>query len=134
MENENDPSSDEDESSSELEDNIAYLDWLEEAKEATNTQWNDKYEKYTNEGMSEDEAKDKANRKIHWALKRILFDKYKDFLSSYLHLKDHITHLDILEELEEKLDKDMDINKALNRVMPKHETEFKGLFYQEEGS
>ncbi len=112
-EKENDLSSDEDEPSSELEDNIAYLDWLEEGKEATNKQWNEKYEKYTNEGMSEDEAKDKANRKIHWALKRIFFDKYKDFLSSYLHLKDHINHLDIVEELEEKLDKGMDIKTKL---------------------
>ncbi len=129
---ESDQSSDEHGSNSELEDNIAYLDWLEDAKETTNTQWNEKYEKYINEGMSEDAAKDKANRKIRWALERIFFNKYKDFLSSYLHLKDHVTHLDIVEEIEQKLDKGMTINRALNRVIPKHQAEFKGLFHEDE--
>ncbi len=47
-------------------------------------------------------------------------------------MKDHITHLDIVEEIEQKLDKGMAINKALNRVIPKHQAEFKGLFYQDE--
>ena len=34
-----------------------------------------KYEKYVNGGMSEDQAKEKANRKTLWAVKRIFFNK-----------------------------------------------------------
>ncbi len=125
--------SDEDEeSSSELEDNVAYRDWLDEAKEATDEQWNIKYEKYTNEGMNEDQAKEKADRKIRWAFKRIFFDKYMDFLLSYLHLKDDETHREVLEDIEERVDKGMDVHKALNRVIPRHQAKFKGLFHLEE--
>ncbi len=132
-EEENETLSEEDEeSSSELEDNVAYRDWLEEAKEAIDEQWNNKYEKYTSEGMNEDQAREKADRKTHWVLKRIFFDKYMDFLSSYLHLKDDNTHQEVLEDIEEKVDKGMDINKALSRVMPRHHAKFKGLFYLQE--
>ena len=102
-----------DESSSELEDNTAYQDWLEEAKEATEEMRNAKYEKYVNEGMAELQAKEKAKWKTKWAVKRIFFNNYKDFLSSYLHLKDNDTHQDIVEDLEERLNKDKDVNKAL---------------------
>ena len=51
------------------------------------------------------------------------------FLSSYLHLKDNGTHQDIAEDLEEKINKGMEVNKALNRVglMPKLHTKFDGL-------
>ena len=65
--------------------------------------------------------------KPFWAVKQIFFNKYKDFLSSYLHLKDNGTHQDIAEDLEEKVNKGMEVNKALNRVMPKLHTKFDGL-------
>ena len=131
-ESEDNESSGEDESSSELEDNIAYRDWLEEAKETTGEIWNAKYEKYVGEGMSEDEAKEKADRKTLWAVKRSFFNNYKDFLSSYLSVKDDDTHQKVLDDLEEKMDKGMDVNKALNRVIPKYRGEFKALFERDE--
>ena len=66
-----DDNDDEDEqSSSDLEDNTAYQDWLVEAKETTGDLWNIKYDKYTSEGMSEDQATEKANMKRQWAVKR----------------------------------------------------------------
>jgi len=66
-----DESSDKDESSSELEDNVAYQDWLEEAKESTRDKWSEKCEKYVSQGMNEAEAAEKANRKTLWAVKRL---------------------------------------------------------------
>ena len=60
-------------------------------------------------------------------------DRYKDFLSSYLFLEDNETHQVILEDLKEKIDKGMDVDKALNRVMAKHHADFLGLF-QHDGS
>ena len=125
--------SEEDGSSSELEDNAAYQDWLEAAKEATKDMWNEKHEKYIDSGMDEEQASDKANRKTLWAVKRIFFDSYKDFLSSYLFLEDNETHQVILEDLKEKIDKGMDVDKALNRVMAEHHADFLGLF-QHDGS
>ena len=115
-----------------MEDNDAYRYWLEEAKEATEEMRNEKYEKYVNEGMVELEANEKADWKTMWAVKRIFFNNYKDFLTIYLHLKDNDTHQDIVEDLEERLTKDKDINRAINRVIPRHKAKFDGLFQQDE--
>ena len=124
-----DDNDDEDEqSSSDLEDNTAYQDWLVEAKETTEDLWNMKYDKYTSEGMSEDQATEKANMKTQWAVKRNFFARFKDFLTSYLLLKDDEAYQDIVWDLEEKLEKGIDINKAINRIMAKHEAKFNALF------
>ena len=124
---------DDDESSSDLEDNTAYQDWLEEAAEATEEMRTDKYEKYINQGMDEDSANVKANRKVLWAVEKQFFNNYKDFLSSYLLVKDNFTHQEIVEDLEEKVTKGIDINRALGRVITKHRDKFRGLFHQYEG-
>ena len=122
----------EDETSSEIEDNIAYQDWVSEAVEATEEMWSEKYDKYINDGMNEDQAKEKANRKTRWAVKQHFFNSYKDFLSNHIHLKDNDTHEEILNELEEKMDRGADINKALSRVMLKHRVKFDVLFHPDE--
>ena len=115
-----------------MEDNTAYQDWLEAAKDATEDMWNEKYNKYIESGMDEDQAEDKADRKTLWAVKTTFFDIYKDFLSSNLYLEDNETHQVILEDLKEKVNKGMELNKALNRVLAKHRAEFRGLFLQNE--
>ena len=51
---------------------------------------------------------------------------------SYLHLKDNDTYQEILEELEERLEKGMDVNKAIRRVIPRHTTTFAALFNQDD--
>ena len=124
-------SSDEVESSSDLEDNTTYRYWLDEAKEATEDAWNVKYQKYINEGMSENEAKVKADMKTLWVVKRNFLARLKDFLTSYLNLKDDETYHDITWELEMKMKKDMDVKKVLNRVIPKYQARFDALFEQE---
>ena len=131
-EEESDESPEEDESSSELEDNVTYLDWLDEAKEVTEEMRNGKREKYIDEGMDEDQAKDKANLKTLWAVKKIFFNKYKEFLLYNYFLEDNKTHEDIVEDLKEKVDKGMRPGKAVDRVMPKHHAEFLGLFHLDE--
>jgi len=129
---ENDETTDTDDSSSDLEDNVGYRDWLEEALEASDQMWREKYQKYVYEGITDEEAKEKANRKTLWAVKQIFFNKYKDFLSSYFNLMHDDTHQEIVEEIEEKVDKGFDINTVLNRVISKYQNKFEGLFHQEE--
>ena len=53
---------------------------------------------------------------------------------SYLHLKDDETYQEIELALEEKMKKGMDARKALNRVMPKYQSKFDGLFQRDEES
>jgi hypothetical protein len=131
---EEDESSDDDETSSELEDNPTYQDWFEGAKESTRDMWREKYDKYINGGMSERFAREKANIKTLWAVKKHFFDTYKDFLSSYLRVKDNDTHQEILLDLESKIEAGVDVNKALSRVLSKHQSTFDGLFQHDEES
>ena len=129
VESADDDDEEDEQSSSDLEDNTTYQDWLAEAKETTGDLWNMKYDKYTSEGMNEDQASEKANMKTQWAVKRNFFARFKDFLSSYLHLKDDEAYQDIVWDIEDKMEKGMDINKAINRITAKHETRFSALFY-----
>ena len=129
-ESETDESSDEDESSSDVEDNGTYKGWLKEASDVTEEMWSEKCTKYVDEGMDEDQAKEKANRKTLWAVKQIFFNSYKDFLADYLHLKDNDTHQEIFSDLEEKISKGVNVDRALNRVIAKHQSKFDGLFHQ----
>ena len=63
-ENENDGESTEDEmSSDELEDNLTYQEWYEQAMQATEEKGTEKYEKYINQGMDDEEANEKGSRK-----------------------------------------------------------------------
>ena len=116
--------------SSDLEDNAAFQDWLDDAKETTNDAWTEKYEKYIQEGLSKGDAREKADIKTMWVVKRCFFDTYKDFLFSYFHLKDDITHEEVVDEVQGKIDKGMGLDKALRRVLPKHHFKFNALFHQ----
>tara|TARA_B110000881_G_C18536147_1_gene495903 strand:+ start:135 stop:872 length:738 start_codon:yes stop_codon:yes gene_type:complete len=124
----------EDENSSELEDNVTYRNWMEEVKGTTDEMWKIKYKKYIDEDMSESQAKEKADMKTLWSVKKNFFNTFKDFMYSYLHLKDDETYQEIELALEEKMKKGMDARKALNRVMPKYQSKFDGLFQCDEES
>ena len=132
-ENENDGESSEDEmSSDELEDNLAYQEWYEQAMQATEEKRTEKYEKYINQGMDEEEAKEKAHEKTLWLVKRIFFDYYLTFLLLNFHLKDDDTHQELMAELEEKTDEGMDFDKALKRIMGRYRPKFDNLFDYDE--
>ena len=84
--------------------------------------------------MTEVQATEKADRKTLWAVKSNFFARFKDFLSSYLHLKDNEIYQEIDGRSWKKMEKDVDINKALNQVMPRYKAKFVGLFEQDEDS
>ena len=115
-----------------MEDNVTFQYWLKEARESNTDAWREKYDRYINEGMDEDQAREKANRKTLWAVKHVFYENYKEFLSSYLHLKENETHQDIIDDLEEKLDKGVGMTKALNRVIPRYHSKFNGLFEEDD--
>ena len=116
------------ESSSDLEDNPTFQDWVEESKVYSNDMWNEKYKKYIAEGMSEKDAIEKSDTKIRWAVKRNFFARLKDFLTSYLHLRDDVTYQEVLEEIDEKMERGMDVHIAMNRVISKYKFKFNALF------
>ena len=82
--------------------------------------------------MNEEDANDKDDRMILWAVKRNFFAGFKDYLSRYMHLKDNDTCQEIVEDLQEMVDKGMDVNQGLSRVIPMHQTKFDALFEPDE--
>ena len=89
---------------------------------------NEKYQKYIHQGMSEEQAKEKAYMKTLWVFQRVFFDKYISFLWSDVYLKEDEIHNEIVDDLEYKMEGGMDINKALKRVVAKYRHKFDEFF------
>ncbi len=96
-----------------LEDNASFQDWARDAREATEEMQSEKYQKYIKEGTSEDQARDKAEMKTLWAVKKHFFDNYKGFLINYMSLRDNDAHGDVVCEIEHKMEKGVAVNKAV---------------------
>lgn len=126
---EEEESSDED-SSSEVEDNLAFQGWLDVAMESTEKKRTKKYEKFITQGMNKKKAKKMADTETLLAVKKNFFVNYKNFLTSYLHLKDDDTHKEILVDIEQKIDDGLTIFNAVSRVVNKHQTNFDALFQE----
>ena len=117
----------------EPEDNPAYLEWYDQAIAATEEMRNEKYEKYINEGMDEEAAKEKAHEKVLWAVKRNFFDNYSAFLWHNAYLEEDDIHQDMLSAIAENVqDKGMHVQKAVNRAMAKHKSKLDRLFQYNE--
>ena len=119
-------------SSEELEDNPVYNEWVDQANESTQEMWAEKYEKYINEGMDDQMAEQKALMKTRWMRKRIFFDTYMTFLTYFIRLRDNDIHQEIVDDVDEKIDKGLHVRTALRRAMVKHKSKFDGLFEQVE--
>ena len=126
--------SDSEMSGDEFEDNLAYQDWYQEAIEETQMMRNEKIQKYINQGMDEEEAKEKAYMKTLWAMQHAFFNKYMEYLWSNMYLKDDETHQEIMDDLEDKVNNGMDIRKALKRVIAQHRSKFDGIFIYDKDS
>ena len=115
-----------------LEDNASFQDWAHDAREATEEIRTEKYQKYINEGMTEDQARDKAEMKTTWAVKKHFFDNYKDFLVNYVNLRDNDAHGDVVCEIEDKIKKGVQVHKAVSRAISKYQAQFDNLLQQEQ--
>ena len=117
----------------EIEDNPTYWEWYQQALRDTQEMRDKKYEKYINEDMmNEEDAREKAHEKTLWLVKRIFFDLYATFLSLNLHLKNSETHQEIMDDLEEKPDKGMDVDKSIKKSMVQHKAKFDQPFEYDE--
>ena len=110
------------------EDNQGYQEWYQQAMADTEEMRNDKYNKYISEGLSENEAQEKARVKVLWAVKHIFFDHYTVFLRQNVYLEEDDTHQEIISNIQKKIDNGMKVTKAVSRVLAKHKADFEGLF------
>ena len=115
-----------------LEDNAVFLQWLDNAKDATQQARTEKYEKYVSQGVDEGEATEKAYLKTIPDVKSEFFAQYETFLWQYNTLEHDDVHQEISEELGDKMDSGVNIRHAIKRSMAKHKHEFEGLFQYEE--
>ena len=115
-------------SSDDLEDNDVYRGWHDQAVEASQQSRTEKYEKYVNDDMPEDRAREKAYAKTVWAIKNDFFDSFETFLEQILLIQKDDTYQDIVSDIEEKVEGGMDVRKAVKRVLPKHKHKFESLF------
>ena len=123
-----DEGSDAEMSSDDLEDNSVYLEWYDQAVEASQQSRTEKYEKYLNDDMPEGRAREKAYAKTLWAIKNEFFDSFGTFLEQTLQIQKDDTYQDIVSDIEEKVEGGMDVRKAVKRVLPKHKHKFESLF------
>ena len=99
------PNDDAEVSSDDLEDNVAYLEWYNRAKEDTQEMRAEKYEQFISDGMEDEQARIRAHGKIVWAITSKFFDTYSRFLEETVLLKEDETHQDILLDIEHKTEK-----------------------------
>ena len=131
-EGDSDMVTDEESSSDELEDNPAFKEWYQQAMDEMKEARDKKFQKYVDEGMEGDRAKEEAHAKTISAVQRIFFEKYRSHMWSAKHLKDDETHQEILEDLEGKMSEGKDVYKTLKRLMAKYKHKFDGLFVYDE--
>ena len=117
---------------SDLEENATFQLWYQESLDETKEMRDEKYQKYVDRGMEEEQAREKAYSKALWSIQRIFFGKYMVYLWNAFHLKDDETHQEIMDELEEKMDDGKNLYKMIKRVMTKYRHKFDGLFIYEE--
>lgn len=128
-----DETSDSELSSHEMEDNIAYQTWYEQALEDTQEMRNEKYQKYVSTGMDEDQAREKAHVKTLWAVKRIFFDHLKTFIGLSIHLGPDDTFQEIMNDVDVMVDKGLPLRPTLKRVVARYQSQFDSLFQYDDG-
>ena len=111
-----------------LEDNDIYQRWYERSMQVSEQARTEKYEKYVGEGMSEQQAREKAYERTLWPTKGNFFDTYEEFLEATVQLEEDDTHQEIIADIEEKMRRGLDTSKTVKRVLPKHKHHFESLF------
>ena len=69
--------------------------------------------------------------KTLWSVKKFFFERYETFMGRYFQLKEDDTYLDMVADIEEKIDKEVQLDKAIKRVMIKYRDKFDPLFQED---
>ena len=78
--------------------------------------------------MPEEEAREIAYQKVLWRLKQIFFDQYVDFLYYSQQLHDYDRHINLLTDLDSKLDENEFTRTSIRRVLARHFHKFEDVF------
>ncbi|XP_033741828.1 uncharacterized protein LOC117328408 [Pecten maximus] len=109
-----------DEESGESEENEVFNSLMNESRSSNEVKWNKKYDKYVNEGMSDDEAQTKANEKMESEDMEKFYQNYKAIIQYILQLRNGMIHGKIMDDVTEFIDDGYGDSKAIKMALKKN--------------
>ena len=101
-------------------EDVAFTKLSELAREANEHEWEFKVDKYVKDGLTGEEARLKANRKLNDEDVEQFMFRYASLIQYILQLKDGILHLKVIKLVDGLLQDGMDYNKAIKIVIRKY--------------
>ena len=101
-------------------EDVAFTKFAELAREASEDKWESKVDKYVNDGLTEEEARLKADLKLKVEDLDQLMSKYGIFLRYELQLRGGKLHSKVMKLVEELVDDGMDYTKAIKIAIRKY--------------
>ena len=92
---------------------IALTKLAELAREANEDKWESKVDKYVNDGLTEEEARLKANRKLNGVDLNQIMSSYGTLIQYILQLKNGKLHFKVMKVVNNLLEDGMDYKKAV---------------------
>lgn len=100
--------------------------------DSTTEEWDKKYNKYIQDGMSENEAKGKANKKLKEVDLKLLMNKYVQVIKYILQLKNGKLHKKVMAKVQLYIDDGYDWMRAIKMVVGKYKHELQSLIEETE--
>jgi uncharacterized protein YnzC (UPF0291/DUF896 family) len=94
-------------------EDIAFTKLAELAREANEDKWESKVDKYVNDGLTEEEARLNANRKLNGVDLNQIMSSYGTLIQYILQLKNGKLHFKVMKVVDNLLEDGMDYKKAV---------------------
>ena len=101
-------------------EDIAFTKLAELAREANEDKWESKVDKYVKDGLTEEEARMKGNRKLNDEDLEQFMSRYASLIQYILQLKDGRLHLKFMKPVDDLVQDGMDYNKAIKIAIRKY--------------
>ena len=101
-------------------EDVAFTKLAELAREANEDKWESKVDKYVKDGLTEEEARMKGNRKLNDEDLEQFMSRYASLIQYILQLKDGRLHLKVMKLVDELVQNGMDYNKAKKIAIRKY--------------
>jgi hypothetical protein len=102
-------------------EDVAFTRLAELVREANEDKWESKVDKYVTDGLTEEEARMKGNRKLNDEDLEQFMSRYASLIQYILQLKDGRLHLKVMKLVDDLVQDGMDYNKAIKIAIRKYE-------------
>ena len=112
----------------ESEEKKVFHDLMDKVRTCNEKEWNQKYGKYRNEGMTKDEAHDKAEEKMLEKDLKQFNQEYGQIIKYILQLRRGRVHEKVMDDVTDFLDEGNDKQKAINLALCKNRYLFEDMW------